>query len=183
MKTNLVILDRDGVINYDSIEFIKAPEEWQPIPGSIESIRLLKAAGFIIAVATNQSGIARGLFDEKVLKQINRRMMDAISPSNTYIDHIAYCPHGPESLCECRKPRTGMYLEISRKFSMDLTGVPVIGDSTRDLEAAVSVGARPFLVKTGKGKDTLRNNKIPPNTLIFEDLYCATQFILEDSRK
>jgi D-glycero-D-manno-heptose 1,7-bisphosphate phosphatase len=148
----LVILDRDGVINRDSREFIRSPDEWRPLPGSLEAIARLTAAGVRVAVATNQSGIARGLFDETVLAAIHHRMSSEIINAGGQLDKIVYCPHGPESDCNCRKPRPGLFEQLARHYDRDLSNVPCIGDSARDIEAAREAGGRPILVLTGNGR-------------------------------
>src|SRR5437762_13643779 len=148
----LIILDRDGVINHDSDQFIKSPDEWRPIPGSLEAISRLNHAGFRVVVATNQSGLGRGLFDMATLIAINDKMHKALAQIGGRIDALFYCPHTADSACECRKPRAGMLIEIGQRFGVDLTGVPCVGDSVRDLQAADAVQAQPILVLTGKGE-------------------------------
>ena len=166
----LIILDRDGVINHDSDRFIKTPEEWLPIPGSLEAIATLTQADFRVVVATNQSGIGRGLFDMSMLNMIHEKMHRAVHQAGGRIDAIFYCPHAADSTCECRKPRPGMMKEIANRFHTSLDGVPAVGDSLRDLEAAASVGARPILVVTGKGKKTRDQCTLPAGTLVESDL-------------
>jgi len=151
----LVILDRDGVINADSREFIKSPAEWRPLPGSLEGIARLTRAGFAVVVATNQSGVGRGLLDEPTLAAIHGKMEAAVSAAGGRIDAIYYCPHRPEDGCDCRKPRPGLLREIAARYGTTLDDVPVIGDSRRDIEAALAVRARPILVLTGSGRATL----------------------------
>jgi len=150
----LVILDRDGVINHDSATFIKTEAEWRPIPGSVEAIAALTKAGFTLAVASNQSGIARGLFDQAALDGMHAKMLRLIRDAGGHISRIVVCPHGPDDACDCRKPKPGMLEQLARHFDTSLNGVPVIGDALRDLEAAAAVSARPILVRTGKGRDT-----------------------------
>jgi len=150
----LVILDRDGVINHDSATFIKNEAEWRPIPGSVEAIAALTKAGFTLAVASNQSGIARGLFDQAALDGMHAKMLRLIRDAGGHISRIVVCPHGPDDACDCRKPKPGMLEQLARHFDTSLNGVPVIGDALRDLEAAAAVSARPILVRTGKGRDT-----------------------------
>ena len=174
----LVILDRDGVINEDSDAYIKAPEEWVPVPGSIEAIARLTAAGVEVAVATNQSGLARGLFDQAALDAIHRKMVAAISAAGGRLAGIYYCPHGPDDACECRKPRAGLLERIGRDLGIDLRGVPVVGDSERDLVAARAVGARPILVLTGKGQATA--TRLGPNNEVYADLAAATDALLSE---
>jgi len=152
VSRRLVILDRDGVINHDSDDFIKSPDEWRPIEGSLEAIAALSAAGFEVAVASNQSGVGRKLIDRPTLEAIHGKMRAAVRAAGGDIGRLVYCPHHPDDGCECRKPAPGLLLDLSRQYGVPLTNVPVIGDSTRDLEAAISVGARPILVLTGKGE-------------------------------
>jgi len=153
---DLVILDRDGVINEDSATYIKSPEEWRRLPGSLEAIALLGAAGFEIAVATNQSGIGRGLFTEATLSAINAKMRAELAAAGGRLFGIYHCPHRPDEGCSCRKPAPGLLRQIAQELGVPLTGVPVIGDKRSDLEAAEAVGARPILVLTGQGERTLR---------------------------
>ncbi|MEP6941574.1 MAG: D-glycero-beta-D-manno-heptose 1,7-bisphosphate 7-phosphatase [Betaproteobacteria bacterium] len=177
----LIVLDRDGVINYDSDQFIKSPDEWRPIPGSLEAIARLNHAGFRVVVATNQSGLGRGLFDMATLITIHDKMYKALAHAGGRIDGIFYCPHTADSACECRKPKPGMFVEIGRRFGVDMTGVPCVGDSVRDLEAAAAVGAQPMLVLTGKGEKTLREGNFPKNAVIFPDLaFVATALLAGD---
>jgi D-glycero-D-manno-heptose 1,7-bisphosphate phosphatase len=177
----LIILDRDGVINYDSDQFIKSPDEWRPIPGSLEAIARLNHAGFRVVVATNQSGLGRGLFDMATLIAINDKMYRALGQAGGRIDAVFYCPHAADSACDCRKPKPGMFAEIGNRFGVELTGVPCIGDSVRDLQAAAAVQAQPILVLSGKGEKTLRDGVFPANTIIFPDLaFAATALLAGD---
>ena len=147
----LIILDRDGVINRDSKEFVKSAEEWLPLPGSIEAIGRLSKAGYTIAVASNQSGLARGLFDRDALEAMHAKLHRLAGEAGGHIDRIVVCPHGPDDGCDCRKPKPGLLEQLAEHFGQSLEGVPVVGDSLRDLEAAYAVGARPVLVRTGNG--------------------------------
>jgi D-glycero-D-manno-heptose 1,7-bisphosphate phosphatase len=174
----LIVLDRDGVINHDSDQFIKSPDEWRPIPGSLEAVARLNHAGFRVVVATNQSGVGRGLLDIGTLNAIHEKLHKALAQVGGRLDAIFYCPHTGDSHCECRKPRPGMLEEIGRRFNVDMAGVPCVGDSERDLVAAQSVGAQPMLVLTGKGETTLRQGKFPKNTVIFPDLAFAVSALL-----
>ena len=174
----LVILDRDGVINFDSDHYIKSPSEWRPIPGSIEAIARLNQNGYRVTVATNQSGIGRGLFDMATLNAINDKMMEMVFRQGGRIDALFFCPHTAAEDCDCRKPRTGMYEEIAARFHTELKGVPAIGDSLKDLQAAEAVGAQPILVLTGKGKDTQAAGSLPKKTLVFEDLAEASRHLI-----
>lgn len=166
----LIVLDRDGTINHDSDQYIKSPLEWKPIPGSLEAIARLTHAGWRVVVATNQSGIARGLFDMATLNAIHAEMHRATALAGGRIEAIFFCPHAADSNCECRKPRPGMLLEIAERLNADLAGMPLAGDSLRDLEAAAAVGARPMLVLTGKGRKTRAAGGLPPGTEVFDDL-------------
>lgn len=174
----LVILDRDGVINHDSAGFIKRPEEWDPIPGSLEAIAELSQAGFRVVIASNQSGLARRLFDMAALNAINDKMHKALGQAGGRIDAIFYCPHAAEANCACRKPKTGLFDEIARRLNVNLKDVPSIGDSLRDLQASAAVGARPMLVLTGEGARTRDEGGLPERTLVFADLAEAAKHIL-----
>ena len=179
-KQRYVLLDRDGVINHDSDVFIKSPDEWIPIEGSLEAIALLNAYGYQVIVVTNQSGIARGLFDETMLEKIHAKMYQLVSEKGGHIAAIYFCPHGADSDCECRKPKAGLLKAFAADFHADLTTIAVIGDSLRDLQAAEAVGAKPILVKTGKGQHTLLNNP-QLNIPVFENLYDAAQHLVTRS--
>ena len=175
----LVILDRDGVINRDSAAFIKNTEEWQPLPGSIEAIAALSEAGFTLAVASNQSGIARGLFDQAALDAMHHKMLELISNAGGRINKIVICPHGPDEGCDCRKPRPGLLEQLGAYFETPLTGVPVIGDALRDLEAAAAVGPSPVLVRSGKGAKT--EQALPErfvNIPVYDDLAAAAHALI-----
>ena len=174
----LVILDRDGVINQDSDQFIKNTTEWKPIPGSLEAIAKLNHAGYRVVVASNQSGIGRGLFDMGALNAINDKMYRALAQVGGRIDALFYCPHAAEANCDCRKPKPGMFIDIAQRFNVDLAGVPSIGDSLRDLQAAAAAGAQPMLVLTGKGAKTEIAGGLPEGTPIFADLAEAVRNIV-----
>jgi len=177
----LVILDRDGVINCDSRDFVKSADEWLPLDGSIEAIAALSRAGFVVAVASNQSGLARGLFDANALTAMNRKLHDLVAAAGGRVDHIAICPHGPDDDCDCRKPRPGLLHQISRRFDTSLGGIPVVGDSLRDIQAAASVDARPILVRTGNGKRT--EGLLPPELSsieVYDDLSAAVTALLAE---
>jgi len=173
----LIVLDRDGVVNYDSEQFIKSPEEWRPVPGSLEAIARLNHAGYRVVVATNQSGIGRGLFDMGTLNAIHEKMHRALAHIGGRVDAVFFCPHTADSRCDCRKPKPGMLVEIGVRFNAELVGIPCIGDGLRDLQAAEAVGAQPMLVLTGKGEKTLRE-AIPKSTAIFPDLAFAVSTLL-----
>lgn len=166
----LIILDRDGVINEDSDNYIRSPEEFIPIPGSIEAISRLHRAGFSIAVATNQSGIARGYYDIDTLNRMHEKLAQLLAAHGGQIDGIFYCPHGPDDQCECRKPKPGLLLDIKTRFNTVLQDVPIVGDSLRDLQAARSVGAKPILVRTGKGERTIAKNEGLDGVPVYDNL-------------
>ncbi len=174
----LAILDRDGVINFDSDQYIKSPLEWRPIPGSIDAIARLNQNGYRIAVATNQSGIGRGLFDMATLNAINDKMMELVFRQGGRIDALFFCPHTAAEDCACRKPKTGMLEEIAARFHTELKGVPTIGDSLKDLQAAEAVGAQPILVLTGKGAQTKLEGGMPKKTLVFDNLAEAVRQLI-----
>ena len=169
----LVILDRDGVINRDSEQYIKSPDEWQPIAGSLEAIARFTQAGFRVVVATNQSGVGRGLFNMATLNATHDKMHKAVNQLGGRIDAVFFCPHAQDAGCACRKPQPGMLLEIAERFNVALAGVPAIGDSLRDLQAASAAGAKPVLVLTGKGEQTLKSGGLPEGTEIHRDLAAA----------
>jgi len=174
----LAILDRDGVINFDSDHYIKSPAEWRPIPGSIEAIARLNQHGFRVVVATNQSGIGRGLFDMATLNAINDKMMELVFRQGGRIDALFFCPHTAAEQCGCRKPKAGMLEEIAARFHTDLKGVPVVGDSLKDLQVAAAVGAQPVLVLTGKGAKTQADGGVPAGTIVFADLAEASRHLI-----
>jgi D-glycero-D-manno-heptose 1,7-bisphosphate phosphatase len=174
----LAILDRDGVINFDSDNYIKSPAEWRPIPGSIEAIARLNQSGYRVAVASNQSGIGRGLFDMATLNAIIDKMMEMVFRHGGRIDALFFCPHTAAEECGCRKPRTGMLEEIAARFHVDLKGAPIVGDGLKDLQAADAVGAQPILVLTGKGERTREEGGLPKKTLVFQDLAEASRHII-----
>ena len=166
----LVILDRDGVINHDSDAYIKSPDEWRPLPGSLEAIARLHREGYKVLVATNQSGVARGLLDMDMLGRIHAKMVDAVRTKGGELDSIFFCPHGPDDGCHCRKPEPGLYEEIADRLKISLDGVYAVGDSERDVIAARAVAARPVLVRTGKGERALRKGKNLGEVPVFADL-------------
>ncbi len=176
----LIILDRDGVINQDSDNFIKSVDEFIPLPGSIEAIARLCQAGFHVAIATNQSGIARGYYGIDTLNAMHDKLRSELANHGGSIDMIAFCPHGPDDNCDCRKPLPGMYRAIAGRFDTSLKGVPVVGDSLRDLQAAQSVGASPMLVKTGKGERTLEKGEGLDGIPVYDDLADAVSALLDN---
>ena len=182
---SLVILDRDGVINHDSDDYIKSPDEWQPLPGSLEAIARLCRADYTVVVATNQAGVGRGLFSQEMLIRVHRKMASSIRDKGGRLDSVFFCPHSPAEQCGCRKPKPGMLLEISDRLGIGLSGVPVVGDSLRDLEAAEAAGAIPVLVKTGRGR--LTQEKLSKGELshtlgqtpVYADLAAFTDAVLD----
>ena len=177
----LIILDRDGVINHDSDEYIKSPQEWLPIDGSLEAIARLNHADYRVAVATNQSGIARKLFSMDDLVDMHNKMHQLVTEVGGHIDAVFFCPHAPRDRCDCRKPKPGMLIDVAKRFKTHLSDVHVIGDSIRDLQAASTAGALPILVKTGKGEkmvDGLAEFGLS-DTPIFADLSAAVDHLLE----
>jgi len=175
----LIILDRDGVINQDSAQFIKCPEEWIPIPNSLEAIARLNQDNYRVVVATNQSGIGRGLFDMAMLNAIHDKMHKMAAAVGASIDTIFFCPHTNENHCHCRKPKSGMMEELSARYNTSLEGIPSVGDSLRDLEASANLGATPYLVLTGKGRKTQEAGKLPDGTRIFPDLAAVAEALVK----
>ncbi|HEY8096816.1 MAG TPA: D-glycero-beta-D-manno-heptose 1,7-bisphosphate 7-phosphatase [Methylobacter sp.] len=179
-ESRYVLLDRDGVINQDSDGFIKSPEEWLPIDGSLEAIALLNEHGYKVVVITNQSGVARGLFNAVTLEKIHAKMQRMATEKGGKIDAIYFCPHSPNDDCNCRKPKPGLLEQFADEHHVSLKGMAVIGDSLRDLQSAQAVGASPILVKTGKGRKTLTENP-NLNIPVFENLYDAAKHITSRS--
>jgi len=178
----LIILDRDGVINHDSEAFIKNEDEWRPIPGSLEAIAALTKAGFTLAIASNQSGIARGLFDQAALDAMHAKMLGLVHEAGGHISRIVFCPHGPNEGCDCRKPRPGLLEQLAKHFDTSLAGVPVVGDALRDLEAAAAAGARPVLVRSGKGRKT--EAALPERfagVAVYDDLAAAARALIDEA--
>jgi len=176
--TKLIILDRDGVINYGSTQFIKNPNEWRPLPGSLEAIARLVQVDYRVVVATNQSGIGRGLFDMLTLNAIHDKMHKTVAQAAGRIDAIFYCPHAAEANCSCRKPKTGMLETIALRYNVNLKGVPMVGDALRDLESAAKVGAQPILVLTGKGTKTQAKGGLPQGTVVYRDLAAVVSALI-----
>jgi D-glycero-D-manno-heptose 1,7-bisphosphate phosphatase len=184
-SSKLIILDRDGVINEDRYDYVKSSQEWIPLPGSLEAIALLNQAGYQIAVATNQSGLARGYFDINALHEMHSKMEKLLKPLGGHIDSIFFCPHTDAHACDCRKPLPGMMKEIALRYKKNhsatpLAGIPIVGDSLRDLEAGVALGASPHLVLTGKGSKTLEKGKLPEVTQIHAELMALANELLQD---
>jgi D-glycero-D-manno-heptose 1,7-bisphosphate phosphatase len=173
----LLILDRDGVINYDSDAYIKTLDEWLPLPGAVDAIARLSRAGWTVAVATNQSGLARGYYDQAALDAMHAHLRQLVAEQGGELGLIVHCPHGPDDGCDCRKPKPGMLRQIAAHYGVSLAGVWFVGDSSGDLKAALAVGCQPVLVKTGKGLLTLAQ-PLPAGTLVFDDLAAvASQLI------
>lgn len=176
----LIILDRDGVINRDSDQYIKSVDEWIALPGSIEAMARLYHAGFTLAVATNQSGIARGYYSEAVLELMHQKMQQQLAALGARVDLIVFCPHGPSEACDCRKPKPGLFVQIAAHYGLkNLHQVPVVGDSLRDLEAGMQLGCTPYLVKTGKGMQSLAKT-LPQGTRVFDDLAALVDALLKE---
>ncbi|AYC30868.1 D-glycero-beta-D-manno-heptose 1,7-bisphosphate 7-phosphatase [Pseudomonas cavernae] len=174
----LLILDRDGVINQDSDAYIKSLAEWIPVPGAIAAIARLSRAGWTVAVATNQSGLARGYYDLATLEAMHAHLRQLVAEQGGEVGLIVHCPHGPDDGCDCRKPHPGMLKQIAEHYAADLAGVWFVGDSSGDLEAALAVDCQPILVKTGKGERTLAQG-LPAGTLLFDDLAAVADHLLQ----
>lgn len=180
-RPGLVIIDRDGVINEDSDEYIKSVAEWRPIAGSLEAIAALHRAGWRIAVVTNQSGVGRGLYDEETLAAIHDHMRERVRAAGGDLAGIYYCPHLPDAGCDCRKPRPGMFRQLERELGLSVRGAPCIGDRISDVRAAEGVGAHPMLVRTGAGAQT--EAVLGKTTLlVYDDLWAAARALLEEMR-
>jgi D-glycero-D-manno-heptose 1,7-bisphosphate phosphatase len=166
----LIILDRDGVINHDSPAYIKSAAEWRPIPGSLEAIASLNRAGYRVVIASNQSGIARGLYDFETLHAMHRKLDALLAPLHGRVDAVFFCPHGPQDNCDCRKPKPGLFHQIARSMHVNIGEALAVGDSLRDIQAALAAGAQPVLVRTGKGEETLQSGLLPRGIPVFQDL-------------
>ena len=178
----LIILDRDGTINGDSDDFVKTPEEWTPLPGALEAIARLNHAGWHVVIASNQSGLGRGLFDVASLNAIHTKMHKMLAAVGGRVDAVFYCPHSPEESCTCRKPLPGLFEQIGARFGVPLKGVPTAGDSLRDLQAGAAVGCQPHLVLTGKSacyRVAQPPEGFPDGTFFHQDLSAFANFILE----
>jgi D-glycero-D-manno-heptose 1,7-bisphosphate phosphatase len=181
MTPKLVILDRDGTINADSDAFVKSPDEWEPLPGALEAIARLNHAGWHVAVASNQSGLGRGLFDLTALNAMHAKMNKLLAAHGGRIDAVFFCPHAPEEACSCRKPLPGLFEQIGERFGVDLRGVPVVGDTPRDLQAGAAVGCEPHLVLTGKGaawRGRPLSDGFPAGTRVHEDLAAFAEHLV-----
>lgn len=172
----LIVLDRDGVINQDRDDYVKSADEWVPIPGSLEAMARLSQAGWDIAIATNQSGIGRGMFSMQALNEMHHKMLSLLAPLGGKVAGIFFCPHAPEAMCNCRKPQPGLFYDIAWRFGrQDLSGVPVVGDAARDLDAGIFVGCTPYLVLTGKGAKNFRAKNLPLSTRVRVNLASVAQ--------
>ncbi len=167
---SLIILDRDGVINYDSLDYIKSPDEWISIPGSIEAISRLSRNNYRIIIASNQSGIARKKFTIDDLNRIHRKMIMHLEQYGGSIEAIIFCPHSPKKRCDCRKPKPGMLFNIANKLRISLQEIYFVGDSQSDLDAAQSAGAKPILVRTGNGALLDDSGSVPWDVPVYTDL-------------
>lgn len=182
MITKLVILDRDGTINLDSDDYVKSAEEWVPLPGALEAIARLNHAGWHVVVASNQSGLGRGLFDVAALNAMHAKMHKLLATAGGRIDAVFYCPHGPDEACHCRKPAPGLFEQIGERFGMDLKGIHTVGDTPRDLTAGASVGCVPHLVLTGKGEKWRGQSlpaEFPVGTRVHADLSAFADWLLD----
>lgn len=173
-----IILDRDGVINYDSDAYIKSPDEWRPIPGSLEAIAKLNRFGYQVFIVTNQSGVARGLYDLQILQQIHEKLRRELAVFGGHINEIFFCPHHPEDNCNCRKPKPGLLFQIAKKYPIDLKNTYFIGDSLVDVQAAQAVGCAPILVLSGNGEKSLAKNPVLANVPHFNNLATAVDYVL-----
>ncbi len=173
-----IILDRDGVINYDSAYYIKNPDEWLPIPGSLDAVAKLNANGYQVFIATNQSGVARGLYDLDMLENIHKKLNQKLADVGGEIKEIFFCPHHPDEACACRKPQPGMIYKIQKKYNLDLTQMYLIGDSTVDIKAAKEAGCKPILVLTGNGLKTLEDFPESASVPQYKDLAHAVDAII-----
>lgn len=175
-----IILDRDGVINYDSDVYIKTPDEWVAIPGSLEAIADLNRAGFRVIVATNQSGIARGFYDLATLDMIHEKMQYELNKVGGYIDAIYFCPHHPDEHCACRKPAPGLFYAMREKFPIVFDDTYFIGDKWSDVEAAYAVGLKPLLIKY---QDIIHFKAVAEKVLQFSSLRAAVDFVLSEQKE
>ncbi len=177
---DLIILDRDGVINKESDAYVKSPAEWIPLPGSLEAIAQLNQAGYRVVVATNQSGVARGLLDLTTLARIHQKLRRQVAEVGGIIDAVLFCPHGSGDNCNCRKPKAGMLLDLRERLHVSLERVPAVGDSLRDIRAAQAVGCRPILVQTGKGASTLEAGVGLEGVEVYSDLASVAETLLAE---
>lgn len=176
----MVILDRDGVINHEADDDVTTVDGWDPIPGSIEAISRLKKAGYLVTIASNHSGIARGMYSEQELVEMNEKMQRMLSVRGASIDGIFYCQHGPEANCICRKPKPGLLFQIAKQFDIDLSQTPMVGDNISDIQAAKMANAKPVLVRTGKGEYVMQHFPEALDVPVYDDL---AHFVRETLRR
>jgi D-glycero-D-manno-heptose 1,7-bisphosphate phosphatase len=180
----LVILDRDGTINEDSLDYIKSPAEWIPLPGALDAIARLNHAGWHVVVASNQSGLGRGLFDVASLNAMHAKLHKLLATAGGRVDAIFYCPHAPDQACRCRKPAPGLFEQIGERYGIDLHGVPSVGDSARDIVAGAALGCEPHLVLTGKGeawRGKPLSDAFPPGTQVHDNLLAFAEYLINRS--
>ena len=176
----MVILDRDGVINHEADDDVTTVDGWDPIPGSIEAINRLKKAGYLVTIASNHSGIARGIYSEDELVEMNAKMQRMLAARGASVDGIFYCPHGPEANCICRKPKPGLLFQIAKQFDIDLSQTPLVGDNISDIQAAKMANAKPVLVRTGKGEYVMQHFPEALDVPVYDDL---AHFVRETLRR
>ena len=179
----LIILDRDGTINADRDDYVKSPQEWQPLPRSLEAIALMNHAGWRVVIASNQSGLGRGLFDVATLNAMHDKMNHLLAQEGARVEAVFFCPHTQDDRCDCRKPLSGLFEQIAKRTGVDLKTVPTVGDSLRDLQAGANVGCEPHLVLTGKGeafKGQPLSPQFPKNTRVHADLYAFSEWLLNE---
>ena len=179
MKT--ILLDRDGVINHDAADYVKSADEWLPIEGSLEAIARLNHAGWRAYVVSNQSGIGRGLFGVEALGEMQAKMQNMLQALGGQVESLSFCPHPPDEKCRCRKPGPGLLEDLAGRLRLDLRGVPFVGDTMKDVGAATAVAARPILVRTGKGRETLRRKDFPGDVPVYDDLAAVADALLADT--
>ncbi len=177
----LILLDRDGVINFDSADYIKGADEWTAIPGAIRAIARLKRSGWQVAVCTNQAGVGRGLLSEADLAEIHRKLADALEAEGVALDALTHCPHHPDDGCECRKPRPGMLLAMMARLHASPTETFYVGDDLKDVEAAQNAGCTPVLVRTGHGSEVEQAARARGVTWVADDLAAFTEALLEET--
>ena len=175
-----IILDRDGVINVDSPDYIKTADEWTAIPGSLQAIARLCHSGYRVVIASNQSGLANHKFNISDLNEIHQKMQTHLAQYGGHIDAIFFCPHEPKQNCECRKPKPGLLLDIARRLRITLTDVPIVGDKLTDIQAALAAGARPILVRTGQGQAAIDSNQVPEDVPVYDNLAAVADGLIQD---
>lgn len=173
-----IILDRDGVINEDSPDYIKTADEWQPLPGSLQAIARLCHHGYRVIVVSNQSGIGRHRFSISALNEIHQKMLTHLAQYGGHIDAIFFCPHDPKDDCTCRKPKPGLLQDIGTRLKIPLAGVPVVGDKITDIQAAQAAGAQPILVRTGQGQVTVNSGQVPAGVPVYDNLAAVSEALI-----